>query len=133
MKSFLLLSTVIFISVANIANAGGLILQSFTCKGEAEYGKIIINQVNVNQKNVSITFTKETKSTQNYILTETSKNGSTDANNTAYFIGATKSGANDDYEDMSLPHLGLYKDGKIGSEIAFNINGQRVFGTVECK
>jgi hypothetical protein len=119
--------------MASFAQASDINLKSFTCSGSVEYGKIIINSVVVNQNAVSITFTKDTQETQNYILTERFKNGSTDAHSAAYFIGATKSGAKNDYDDMALPHLGLYKDGKIGSEISFTIKGLRVFGTVNCK
>jgi hypothetical protein len=108
-------------------------IKNFLCTGEAESGTIIIDEISVYQNNVAITFSKDKKYIQSYILTERMKNGYTDANNTAYFIGATKSGAKNDYEDMSLPHLGLYKNGSIGSEVAFNLNGKRVFGSVICK
>lgn len=133
MKSFLFLSAFTLLSTVNVVNASEINLKNFSCTGEAEYGKIIINEVIVKQNEVSIVFTVDgAKSTQNYILTERMKNGTTDANKTAYFIGATKSGAKNDYEDMSLPNLGLYKNGS-GSEITFNVKGQKVFGTVQCK
>lgn len=133
MKSFLFLSLFTLFSTSSFANNGELNFKNFSCSGDAEYGEVIINKVEVIEKNVSITFTLNgVTSTQKYILTELKRNGVTDINKTAYFIGATKSGAKNDYEDMSLPHLGLYKTG-MGSEIAFNIKGQRVFGTVSCK
>lgn len=133
MKLFLFLSSFTILSTLSFANARELNLNKISCTGEAENGAIIINEVSVKQNNVSIMFTLAgLKSTQNYIITERMKNGTTDARNAAYFIGATKSGDKNDYEDMSLPRLGLYKDG-LGSEITFNVKGSRVFGTVKCK
>lgn len=133
MKSPLFLSMITILATTPFANASDLDLNDFTCSGTAEYGNVIINEVRLIRDSISITFTvAESQSTQSYVLTERHANGSTDAAETAYFIGATKSGAKNDYDDIALPHLGLYKSG-IGSEIAFNINGMRVFGTVECK
>lgn len=132
MKSLFIL--VAIASFSSLANAASFDLNKFACSGSAEYGKVIINSVTVVKTAVAITYTVDQKTATNkYILTEKMKNGSTDANKTAYFIGATKTGDVKDYEDMSLPHLGLYKDGSYGSEIAFNIDGLRVFGTVNCR
>lgn len=132
MRKLLLTSSFILI-VPFAVQAKNLDLTNFNCQGSAEFGKIIINQVKVQNKDVSLIYTINSKTKiQNYVLTERKKNGVTDQNTPAYFIGATRSGDVNDYEDISLPHLGAYKNG-IMSEIAFNVEGQRVFGTVECK
>jgi len=130
MRSILVLSILAF--SANLL-AAKVNLSAFTCTGSAEYGNVQITNISVKNLNVLITYSVDNKfTTQKYILTEKNRNGSTDINQPAYFIGATKSGDKNDYDDMSLPHLGQYKDG-FGSEVAFNIKGNRVFGTVTCQ
>ncbi len=109
--------------------------KSFVCSGQAEYNKILIQKLVISEKEFNIDYSVSGVSfSQHYLTTEyLQKNGSTDANKTAYFMGATKSGQKKDYDDISLPHFGIYRNGGLGSEIAFNHNGDRVFGTVDCK
>ena len=93
MKFLYVVSVLTLLTATNDLRAIEFDLKNFTCSGVAEYGQVVIDQVRVNQENVSITFSVAgIKSTQNYILTERIKNGLTDANNKAFFIGASKSG-----------------------------------------
>jgi hypothetical protein len=105
-----------------------------TCKGKAEYGAVDIKNLVIDQKTIIIQYSVSGGPVlqKAYITTEYfQKNGNTDANQQAYMIGGTKTGAKTDYEDISLPHYGKGRSG-LGSEIAFNHEGKRMFGTVLC-
>ena len=129
MKKIIYLLTILFTSTAALASD-----PSFLCSGQAEYNKIIITQVLISKKEITIQYRANGANfSKSYITTEfLEKNGSTDLNKSAYFIGGTKSGLKKDYDDISLPHFGQYRTG-LGSEIAFNHDSNRVFGTVDCQ
>ncbi len=131
-KSLIILSSLLIGSVS--VAAPGFNLNFFTCSGTAEYGAVQIHGLQVAGNQVTLVYSvKGGKAiTKKYLLTERVLNGTTDIRMPAYFIGATASGQKNDYEDVSLPHLGQYKQG-IGSDIAFNDGNSRVFGSVSCR
>lgn len=107
---------------------------TFQCTGQAEYNKIIIQALTISNKKVSLQYSVNggESITANYITTEfLQRNGTTDISKPAYMIGATKSGNIKDYEDISMPHFGVYESG-LGSEVTFNYNSDRVVGTISC-
>ena len=108
---------------------------SYTCSGSAEYGKYKIENLVLSPKKITLTYTEAdgTKVNRDYFtLNFMKKNAAlTDTNAQAYIIDGSKSGRANDYDDISLPHFGIYKTG-LGSEIAFESKAGRVFGTVNC-
>lgn len=107
---------------------------TISCRGLAEFGKIEILNLEITSSKISLTYTDESSYpiVQKFITTEYMvRNGTTASGRSAYFIGGTKSGAKNDYNDIALPHLGLEKN-ILTSDLAFNHNGRRVFGTVKC-
>jgi len=104
-----------------------------SCKGQAEFNKIQIQELLLSSSIIHLKYKVNGSAFEKqYFTTEfMKKNGKTDLREPAYFIGGTESGNKNDYEDISLPHYGNYKDG-LGSEVAFNHDGQRVFGDVLC-
>lgn len=130
MKKNKLMVSVIGFLVSSSAFATGNII----CNGQAEGGSIQIQNLFISKEQMLLKYSVDGGEViaRKYIVTEYfQKNGSTDLRKQAYFIGATKSGSLNDHEDIALPHYGLYKSG-LGSEIAFNHENQRVFGTVNC-
>ena len=130
-KTIILVVTSLITILSVAANAAS---PTFQCSGQAEYNKIIIQDLTISNKNVTLRYSVNggESITVNYITTEfLQRNGTTDISKPAYMIGATKSGSAKDYEDIAMPHFGVYKSG-LGSEIAFNYNSDRVFGTISC-
>lgn len=119
-----------FLTVSTFA-AGKVI----TCMGDAEFGKIKIEELTIKSKMISLRYTvAETAKpvVKTYTITENFLNKqSTDARKPSLFIGATESGKKDDFNDIALPTLGVHLSG-LGSEVAFNHESNRVFGTVSC-
>jgi hypothetical protein len=117
-------------SVSSMATNLGI-----SCSGQAEYNQFKISKLTINNKKIVITYSKKDLGvvTKEYITTEflVPNGGLTDTGGKTVFIGGTKSGRKDDYDDISLPHYGVYKSG-LGSEIAFNHGAERIFGTVNC-
>ncbi len=130
-KKILLIVT----SLATILSSGAHAASpTYTCTGQAEYNKIIIQQLTITNKNVILRYSVNggESITANYITTEfMQRNGTTDISKPAYMIGATKSGSAKDYEDIAMPHFGVYESG-LGSEVTFNYNSDRVVGTISC-
>ncbi len=130
-KTILMMVTSLVTILSSGAHAAS---PTYTCTGQAEYNKIIIQQLTISHKNVILRYSVNggESITANYITTEfMQRNGTTDISKPAYMIGATKSGSAKDYEDIAMPHFGVYESG-LGSEIAFNYNSNRVFGTISC-
>ncbi len=131
-------NTLTIITMLSILSTGVMAASSnpkIHCSGQAEYGRVEILELDISDKKISIKYSVEGAQplTNEYITTEFfDKNGRTDLKKPAYAIGGTKSGEKTDYDDISLPHYGLYKSG-LGSEIAFNHKSKRVFGTVSCR
>lgn len=132
MKRILIL--VITTVISTLSSAANAASPTFQCSGQAEYNKIIIQKLTISSKSVMLRYSVNggQSITANYITTEfLQRNGTTDNSKPAYLIGATKSGTSKDYDDIAMPHFGVYKSG-LGSEIAFNYNSDRVFGTISC-
>ena len=108
---------------------------TIVCSGKAEGGSIQIQNLTITPQKIDLKYSVDggASISRSYIVTEYFiKNGTTDLHKQAYFIGGSKSGAKNDYEDIALPAYGQYKSG-VGSHIAFNHGGNRVFGVVGCK
>ena len=136
MKKLALASILISLAIPSLVMARSA-TKNIQCKGQAEYGELIISDLIITSKNIVLTYIDKTANdkaiVKKYIVTEyMQSNGSTDSHTReAFFIGATASGHKKDYEDIALPHYGMYLMG-LGSEIAFNHGNVRVFGTVGC-
>jgi hypothetical protein len=114
--------------------------QTFECSGEGEEGKVKIEKLIVDSAKREILLTvldvaPRKRSEKKYILTDWHRNGITDAGKAATFVGGTVSGDPNDYsDDISIPHLGVYKSG-LGSEITFRLAGypHGIVGVISCQ
>lgn len=125
------------ICLAFILSAGTIASASveIACKGTAEFGEVKISNLVITEKEIVVDYIDRNKTphrkkfkTVEYMQ----KNGKTDINEQAYFIGGSVSGDANDYNDISIAHYGKYQNG-LGSDIAFSHEDVRYVGDVQCE
>ena len=109
--------------------------RTIKCNGQADYGRIEITSLVISDDSIVLKgkdLRAMTSFQKSYVIIEENDNFYTDLNKPALFIGANTSGDPEDYsDDMSLSRLGMHRSG-FGSDIAFELDGKRVFGEVKC-